>query len=196
MQQLRRERRAFHQGTTVQDASANACEHAPAPSCPSVVSPDATGEHVGLLSCSAQLLPASHPVACATTSMRPPRRPARTVSTVSVCSTTVNGTAPSIATSCQLTAAFARNVVVPLLKHCPKVGVITSLDAPSGCASPSIEPVSGRLAACGCASHRRATSAASTSAAVARRRMPMRETDASKQGRQGREQIRGSGDDN
>jgi hypothetical protein len=49
---------AFHQGTTVHDAFAYACEHAPAPSWPNVVSPVATGAHVGLLSCSAQPLPA------------------------------------------------------------------------------------------------------------------------------------------
>jgi hypothetical protein len=79
--------RAFHQGTMVQLALANACEQVPAPSCASVISPVATPAHAGLVTCSAHAVPSAQLVACATTSSRPPRCPASTVSSVAVWST-------------------------------------------------------------------------------------------------------------
>ena len=86
---LRRRRsagaRAFHQGTMVQLALENACEHTPAPAWARVISPVATPAHAGLVSCSAQVLPGAQAAACATTSRRPPRWPATTVSCRCVC---------------------------------------------------------------------------------------------------------------
>jgi hypothetical protein len=133
---------AFHQGTTAQLASAKACVQS-APTLASVVSPVATPAQSGEPSCSAQTLPVGQPVACATTSMRPPCRPACTVSCVGDCDSIVYGTTPSSGKRAQLTGALARNVAVPLLKHWPKVGVIERDAAALG--SPSRLPRSGRL---------------------------------------------------
>jgi hypothetical protein len=71
----------------VQLALAKACEQTPTPASASVTSPVATPAQAGLLTCSAQGVPTPHPVACATTSRRPPRWPASTVSSVALWST-------------------------------------------------------------------------------------------------------------